>query len=149
MGCKIRRAGLGDLPDLITLFDAYRQFYGQPPNANAAERFLRERLRRDQSVILLARRETGEATGFTQLYPSFSSVSLAPVYVLNDLFVAPAARQSGVGGQLMTAARGFASCEGAVRLTLTTQVTNHAAQELYNKLGWQRDEAFHHYQLPL
>lgn len=149
MSCQIRRASLDDLPDLVVLFDAYRQFYRQPSNPNAAECFLRERLRREESVILLARQDTGEAAGFTQLYPSFSSVALAPVYVLNDLFVVPAARQSGVGGQLLTAARGFASREGALRLALSTEVTNHAAQRLYGKLGWQRDEAFLHYQLPL
>lgn len=32
--------------------------------------------------------DSGRAVGFVQLYPSFSSVSAAPIYLLNDLFAA-------------------------------------------------------------
>jgi GNAT superfamily N-acetyltransferase len=47
----------------------------------------------------------GEALGFTQLYPAFASLSLAPSWILNDLYVEPAARGRGVGEALMQAAR--------------------------------------------
>jgi GNAT superfamily N-acetyltransferase len=134
--------------DLVApLFDAYRQLYGQPPDLDGARRFLAERLRRGESV-LFAVVEHGRALGFTQLYPSFSSVSLKPIWILNDLFVAEDARRRGVGG-LLRAARDHAVTTGAARLALSTAVTNTKAQALYERDGWRRDTAFLHYEFEL
>lgn len=44
--------------------------------------------------------------------------------------VAPLARKQGVGGKLIAAAVGFAKAVGAVRLALSTAVTNSTAQAL-------------------
>jgi ribosomal protein S18 acetylase RimI-like enzyme len=130
------------------LFDAYRQFYGQPPDPEGARRFLAERLDRGQSVIY-AVVEGGRALGFTQLYPSFSSVSMRPIWILNDLFVAEDARRRGVGARLLRAARDHAMKTGAVRLALSMAVMNVGAQTLYERDGWRRDTAFLHYQYVL
>jgi ribosomal protein S18 acetylase RimI-like enzyme len=126
------------------LFDAYRQFYGQPPDLDGARRFLAERLARSESVIY-AVVEGERALGFTQLYPSFSSVPMRPIWILNELFVAEDARRRGVGARLLRAARDLAMKTGAVRLALSTAVTNAAAQALYERDGWRRDSAFFHY----
>jgi len=130
------------------LFDAYRQFYGQPPDLDGARRFLAERLGRAESVVY-AVVEGGRALGFTQLYPSFSSVSLRPIWILNDLFVAGDARRRGVGARLLQVARDHAMKAGAVRLALSTAVTNTEAQALYERNGWRRDTAFLHYEYVL
>jgi ribosomal protein S18 acetylase RimI-like enzyme len=130
------------------LFDAYRQFYEQPSDPDGARRFLAERLGRGESVIL-AVVEDGRALGFTQLYPSFSSVSMKPIWILNDLFVADEARRRGVGAVLLQAARDHARRTGAARLTLSTAVTNTPAQALYERDGWRRDTAFWHYEYEL
>jgi GNAT superfamily N-acetyltransferase len=135
--------------DLVApLFDAYRQFYGQPPDLDGARRFLAERLGRGESVIY-AVVEGGRALGFTQLYPSFSSVSMRPIWILNDLFVAEDARRRGVGVRLLRAARDHAMRTGAARLALSTAVTNTTAQALYERDGWRRDTAFLHYEYVL
>lgn len=130
------------------LFDAYRQFYGQPPDLDGARRFLAERLGRGESVIL-ALVEGGRALGFTQLYPSFSSVSMRQIWILNDLYVAEDARRRGVGVRLLRAARDHARQTGAVRLALSTAVTNTKAQALYERDGWRRDDEFFHYEYEL
>ena len=142
----VKRADLGDLDDLAPLFDGYRQFYGQRADLAAARAFLSERLRRDESVIFLASAD-GMALGFTQLYPSFSSVSLKRLWILNDLFVSPAARRGGVGRRLLERAREWAVETGAKGLTLTTALTNSAARSLYESCGWRLDDEFAHYQL--
>jgi hypothetical protein len=73
--------------DLIApLFDAYRQFYGQRADLEGGRQFLFERLQRGESVVF-AVIEAENTLGFTQLYPSFSSVSMKPIWILNDLFV--------------------------------------------------------------
>lgn len=135
----IRQAVLADLDVIAGLFDGYRQFYDQVSDLVAARNFLQARFEHGQSVVLLAESQ-GQAVGFTQLYPSFSSVSMARVFVLNDLFVAPTARRIGIGEALLTAAADHARQLGAVRLSLTTNVQNFPAQALYESMGWMRDQ---------
>ncbi len=60
----------------------------------------------------------------------------------NDLFVGEHGRRKGVGGQLMAVAVKHARDLGAIRLTLSTAVTNEAAQALYQEAGWVRDDKF-------
>jgi ribosomal protein S18 acetylase RimI-like enzyme len=138
---SIRLATLPDLPAVAALFDAYRQFYEQPADAALALRFIGERMRRQESVILLAQ-AAGSIVGFCQLYPGFCSVIAQPIYTLYDLYVAPEARQTGAGRALMLAAHEHARQHGFARLDLSTAKTNHAAQALYESLGWVRDEVF-------
>ena len=127
---------------IAPLFDAYRQFYEQAADADAALAFITARLERGESVILLARDAQGRALGFCQLYPSFCSVLAAPIYVLYDLFVAPLARRTGVGRALLLAAEAHARATGHARMDLTTARDNHQAQALYESLGWVRDGVF-------
>ena len=132
----------------MPLFDAYRRFYRQPSDLRHARSFLRARLDRKESVILLAL-DQSEAVGFTQLYPSFSSVSMARIFILNDLFVSPEARGKGVGSALLAAAADFGKQAGAVRLALTTETSNTVAQSVYERMGWVRDTTFYTYELTL
>ena len=145
---SIRQAGMDDLGTLIPLFDQYRQFYGRNSDPIACGRFLQARIERRESVILLPHQHD-ETVGFVQLYPSFSSVSMAPVFVLNDLFVATNARKRGVAGALLMAAGKHAESAKAARLSLVTGKTNLAAQSLYQRTGWKRDEVLLAYHLNL
>jgi GNAT superfamily N-acetyltransferase len=144
----VRLATVQDVEDVAPLFDDYRLFYGQAPNPDGVKRFLEERCTRSDSVILLAH-DGGRLVGFAQLYPSFSSTRIARTYILNDLFVQPSHRRSGVGRLVLQEAARHAREEGAVRLTLSTAHTNVPAQRLYESLGWQLDEQFRTYALPL
>lgn len=138
---SIRLAALPDLPAVAALFDAYRQFYEQPADPALALRFIDERMRNQESVILVA--QTAETiVGFCQLYPGFCSVIAQPIYTLYDLYVAPEARQTGAGRALMQAAHEHARQRGFARLDLSTAKTNHSAQALYESLGWVRDDVF-------
>jgi ribosomal protein S18 acetylase RimI-like enzyme len=143
----VRRATAADAALVAPLFDAYRQFYGLAADPALSQRFLAERLVRGESIVLLAQSPRGEATGFLQLYPTFSSLRAARVFVLYDLFVAAEARRHGVARALMRAAVEEARGAGAVALTLQTARTNRAAQRLYESLGWRRDEEFIEYGL--
>lgn len=148
MSATVRAATIADLDAVAPLFDAYRQFYGQPADPARARAFIGERLRHGDAVILLAQRG-GAVAGFTQLYPLFSSVRTGRIWQLNDLYVAPPARRHGVGRALLDAARDHAAASGALGLQLETQRSNAAAQRLYAALGWQRDDSSHVYTLTL
>lgn len=144
------RATLADLDVLATLFDGYRVFYGQSSDPVLARTFIEERLQCGESVIFIARDDgRREALGFTQLYPMFSSVSARRIWVLNDLFVTPAARKRGVARALMERARDFATEAGALRLILETAEDNRAAQALYESLGYVLETGERHYTLEL
>ena len=82
-----------------------------------------------------------------QLYPSFSSVSLRRLWILNDLFVAPSVRRGGVGRRLLERAREWAVETDAKGLILATAVANSTARALYESCGWRRDDEFQHYHL--
>ncbi|HWJ70261.1 MAG TPA: GNAT family N-acetyltransferase [Sphingobium sp.] len=146
---KVRPAALADLDGLARLFDAYRIFYAQPSDLAGARAFLGERMAHRQSVILLAQDEADNALGFAQLYPSFTSVAMQPILILNDLFVVPEARGQGVGRALLHAAADHGRAVGAARLTLKTAIDNLAAQRVYEANGWTRETQFLSYNLPL
>lgn len=138
----VRQAVLADLEALASLFDQYRRFQGQPGNLPAASAFLRDRFEHGESVLFIA--FDGETpVGFAQLYPSFSSVSLARVYILNDLYVAEAGRRRGVASALLAALEAYAWALGAARVTLNVARDNTSAQALYQSQGWSQDQQFH------
>src|SRR5437016_3416122 len=138
----VRQATVADLGLVVPLFDAYRQFYRQPPDPNLTRRFLLERFQHNESIIFIALKEADTAIGFTQLFPSFSSGSAARILILNDLFVVPEVRRNGAGKLLLRAAADFAKAIGAGRLTLSTEVTNQPARALYESAGWKLQTDF-------
>ncbi|MHB1246260.1 MAG: GNAT family N-acetyltransferase [Sulfuriferula sp.] len=116
--------------------------------ADAAHSFLAARFEHAESVIFMAL-DGLTPLEFTQLYPSFSSISLTRIFILNDLYVDARARRKGVASKLMSAAVEFARSQGAMRVSLSTATTNVTAQALYQSAGWKRDEQFLVYHLTL
>src|SRR5208282_5601308 len=109
---EIVTATPADVGEVAPLFDGYRQFYGKPPDMEAARRFLFARLSKSESVLFLARLEK-KSVGFVNLYPVFSSVNLTRQWILNDLFVVPQVRKRGVARALMERARQLAEATQA------------------------------------
>lgn len=144
----IRQATIDDLDLIVPLFDAYRQFYRLASDPEHARQFLLDRFRHQQSIMFLAF-AGNRAIGFIQLYPSFSSGAMARILILNDLFVSPERRRQGAGTALLDHAATYGRNIGAVRLVLSTELTNTAAQAVYEKAGWKRDTVFCTYQLAL
>jgi ribosomal protein S18 acetylase RimI-like enzyme len=145
----VRPAQAADLPRVAQLFDQYRQFYQQSPDLPLAQKFISDRFSKRESVILVASTAAPAIVGFTQLYATFCSVSAGPIYVLYDLFVEEPSRRLGAARALMTAACDYARRTGAIRLELSTAITNLKAQALYESLGWVRDVEFYRYSLAI
>ncbi|MFL5339314.1 MAG: GNAT family N-acetyltransferase [Gemmataceae bacterium] len=149
MNVSIIQAGVEHVLLVAPLFDRYRQFYRQPPDPAGTAAFLRERLSRQHSVVFVAVDAAAPAValGFVQLYPTFSSIRMKPVLILNDLYVAEEARRAGVARRLMNAALEHARATGAVRLELSTAKDNVSAKALYLDLGYEIDRDYDHLQL--
>lgn len=149
MAVKIRRAESSCVEKIAPLFDAYRGFYGQPSNLPESRDFLTERLSHNESTIFYAQDEFGEALGFVQLYPMFSSVSARRTWLLNDLYATDAARGRGVGTALLDVAKEFVISTGAKGILLETGRDNMGAQRLYEAQGYVRDTGYYTYYLNL
>ncbi len=141
---KVIRATKEHLSILVPLLDGYRVFYKQPSDTVAGKEFLEQRFDHNDSVIFLAINSNDQGVGFTQLYPSFSTVSMQRVYILNDLFVHADHRGQGIGERLMEHAKEFARSTQSKGLTLETAIDN-PAQHLYERLGWVKDSEVFHY----
>jgi GNAT superfamily N-acetyltransferase len=138
------QVGVDEVGAAAGLFVGYLDFYGRQATLDEAREFLLQRMTRNESVVLLARR-AGEWVGFTQVFPTFSSVAMAPVWVLNDLFVRPEARHGGVGRALVRAVVDRAAAAGAVRVTLSTAADNTLAQVLYESEGFTTGHPVRYY----
>jgi GNAT superfamily N-acetyltransferase len=134
--------------EIAELFDEYRIFYQQESDIEGALVFLNARFKNKDSVIFTANNDSG-LTGFAQLYPSYSSVSMKRIWILNDLFVREPYRRRNVARQLMQAAKNHAEATDAVRLAIATQTFNVPAQRLYESMGYVKDEEFFNYGLRL
>jgi ribosomal protein S18 acetylase RimI-like enzyme len=165
----VRPATDDDVDAVVDLFRQYLRFYEQEVPDAEARAYLAARRDAGDSVLLVAvlrpegsrpgaggpegsRPEAGkdapadgELVGFAQSYPTWSSVSLGRSWVLNDLFVSPAARGTGAGRALVRETCRRAKEAGAIRVSLATAWDNVAAQGLYESEGFVRDQHFHHY----
>jgi ribosomal protein S18 acetylase RimI-like enzyme len=144
----VRRAHADDLETLLPLVGAYRRFYGQVADPAGERRFMAKHLRDASSVVFFASNE-GRAAGFVQLFESWSTVRLAPVLILEDLFVDEAYRGRGIATQLINAALVFARESGAAAMFLETAMDNERAQAVYEREGWRREAEFFKYNAPL
>ena len=147
---RIVQATLEHLDLLTPLFIKYREFYGELPFPDSSRKFLETRLKRKESVIYLALADDEDKLlGFCQLYPSFSSLSLKRVWILNDIYVAEDARRQLVADNLMRTAKKMAKETHAVRLRVSTSSNNNVAQKTYESMGFREDSEFKNYVLPI
>ncbi|MHC8329140.1 GNAT family N-acetyltransferase [Pseudomonas sp. LB3P93] len=147
---RIIQATLEHLDLLTPLFVKYREFYGSLAYPDSSRAFLEKRLRRKESVIYLALADGDDKLmGFCQLYPSFSSLSLKRVWILNDIYVAEDARRQLVADNLMRTAKKMAKETNAVRMRVSTSSDNKIAQKTYESIGFKEDTEFKNYVLPI
>ena len=131
-----------DLEALLPLMRAYCDFYEVAPSDEGLLALSRTLIADPlgEGVQLLARSGDGEAIGFVTIFWSWSTLSAARIGVMNDLFVAPAARGSGVAGALIEACRVQCRERGAKSLQWQTALDNERAQKVYDRVGGRRSQ---------
>jgi ribosomal protein S18 acetylase RimI-like enzyme len=151
---SVQRASARDVFEVVRLFNAYRDFYGEPPDESRALTFIRDRIAlacaqlpgqysvAQYFLAWITTTRGREAVGFMHLMPSMNTLAMRPIWFLEDLYVEPSARRKGVAAALVEHAEEFARKTGAERLTLATAHDNAAAQNVYRKHGYVREERF-------
>lgn len=146
---EILKVTAAEVDLVVPLFDKYRMTYDQPSDLDVARSFLEDRIANKESVVFLAKNEQGEGIGFTQLYPSFSSVSAVRTWILNDLYVVDELRGQGIARKILNAARDYAMSTEAKGIGLETSKDNLSTQRLYWSLGYERQTEYRRYFLSL
>ncbi len=131
------------IPILIPLLNKYRIFYGQNSDEPGAGRFLEARIKNKDSTIFIAF-YNGSPAGFTQLYSTFSTVNLKPLFILNDLYVYNEFRKKGIGEELLNSAKNYCILLDYKGLALETAI-NNPTQKLYKRLGWKKNTSSLYY----
>jgi GNAT superfamily N-acetyltransferase len=139
---SIDRVAGSDLDDLLPLMRAYCDFYeSSPPDEDllALSRALIEQPERE-GIQLVARDRDGRAAGFATVYWSWSTTTACRIAVMNDLFVVPDARGTGLAARLIEACRGESARRGARKLTWQTAPDNLRARAVYERVGATREQ---------
>jgi len=136
------------LQDTVSLFEKYRSFYNMPDDLEKAKQFIAERLSKHDSLIFLAFKKS-TAVGFMQIYPSFSSVAMRSIWILNDLFIDESFRRSGCADSMMKYLEKQASMNSIFSIKLSTAVNNYSAKALYDSLGYTLVKDFDNYSKPI
>ena len=110
-----------------------------------AVRFLTDRFINNESIIFVAVKADSIITGFTQLYPLFSSTRLKRLWLLNDLFVQAESRNKGISKLLIDAAKNWCYKTNACGLILETSKTNEIGNKLYPSTGFEIDKDHNYY----
>ena len=138
---EIFRVAEQDLAELLPLMRGYCDFYEVTPSDDellALSRALIADPERD-GVQLLAR-DGAEALGFATIYWSWATTIASRIGVMNDLYVAPAARGTGAAELLIHACVEECRRHGAAELTWQTAPDNERAQRVYDRIGATRSQ---------
>ncbi|WP_444901448.1 GNAT family N-acetyltransferase [Microbulbifer sp. SSSA007] len=146
---KIIQCDESYVSDLASIFDEYRVFCGYTSDLVRTEKFLGKLLSSKASALFIAvDLKAAGIMGFVNLYPSYSSLALSRLWILNDLGVSSRFRGRGVSKQLIQTAINFAKETKAIRIELKTEIGNSRARRLYHSLGFEIDHDNVYYRVP-
>jgi GNAT superfamily N-acetyltransferase len=144
---EIVRVRAERVEQLLPLMHAYCEFYEASPPASAL-RAMADALLDDPEhagIQLLARAGEHTALGFATLLWTFSTLNAGPIGLMNDLYVAPAARGQGIGAALIDACAAECAQRGVSGLEWYTAPSNARAQSVYDGTGASRSEWVNYY----
>jgi GNAT superfamily N-acetyltransferase len=130
----------GDLPDLLPLMRGYCDFYETDPGDDDLLALSRALIADPEleGLQLIARGEDGTALGFATIFWTWSTTRACRIGVMNDLFVAPEGRGSGLADALIAECVERCRRRGARKLEWRTALDNERAQAVYDRVGGRR-----------
>ena len=136
MTLAIRPAVLTDLPLIAALIRALAEYEKLAHEVRFDEAVLGEKLfgSRPYAEVIIGEVD-GAAQGFALFFHNFSTFEGLPGIYLEDLFVQPAARGSGLGKALLARLAALAVERGCARLEWSVLDWNEPAIGFYRKLG--------------
>jgi len=137
------------MDQFVTVVDEYRNFCGFNVSPEATKAFFETLHKEKKATTFIAVSKEDDVMGFVNLYPSYSTLSLRKIWILNDLGVSSKYRRLGVAQALIKKSIEFAKASDAIRIELKTEKTNCNAQTLYSQMGFQADQNNIYYRVPV
>ncbi|TWG91191.1 L-amino acid N-acyltransferase YncA [Nocardioides sp. J9] len=132
----IRAAEPRDVPDVLRLVRALAEYEREPDAVETTEEDLHRWVFGDDPVAsVLVAESAGEVVGMALWFRTFSTWTGTPGLYLEDLFVDPAARGSGLGKALLAALARIAVHRGYRRVEWAVLDWNTPSIEFYEALG--------------
>jgi GNAT superfamily N-acetyltransferase len=124
---------------LLPMIAEYQRFYEvEEIDEERNREFFARFIAPSENGMLLGAWHNDELLGYACLYWHFTSLVPAETVLMNDLFVAKAARSQGIGRALIEASANVARQRGAHHLEWATAPDNATAQRLYDSTGAER-----------
>jgi GNAT superfamily N-acetyltransferase len=134
MTVTIRKIEARDEARWRELWDSYCRFYEREPSEPLTRHTWSRIMNPDSPVhAIIAERAGGGVIGIANYVIHESTLSLAPVCYLQDLFVDPDYRAGGTGKQLIDWLLAATVTQGWSRLYWHTKENNYRARGLYDK----------------
>jgi GNAT superfamily N-acetyltransferase len=147
-GPTVRPARPADGPELLDLIDALADYEKLPrPDAAARERLLRDGFGPAPRFQLLIGERDGVPAGYALFFETYSSFLARPTLYLEDLFVHPDHRKSGLGLALFTAVAREAARRECGRMEWAVLDWNQLAIDFYERLGAAAMNEWHTFRL--
>ncbi len=136
MTISTREATVADMPLIATLIRGLAEYEGLSHAVRMDEAVLERHLfgPRPMAEVLIGELN-GMPSGFALFFHNFSSFEGHPGVWLEDLFVAPAARRSGLGRKLLGEVARIAVERGCARMEWSVLDWNMMAINFYRSLG--------------
>ena len=137
--CSVRFVTPEDYNQWLPLWEGYNAFYGRTGPTALSPEITRMTWSRFfdayEPMHALVAESGGQLLGLTHYLFHRSTISIAPVCYLQDLFAAESARGKGIGRALINSVYDQAKLAGANRVYWQTHETNHTAMQLYDKVA--------------
>ena len=134
----IETVGTADVPELMPMLRAYCDFYRVDPSDERLGALATALIDNPAEGLQLIARDKGTPLGFATIYWTWQTLYAARVGVLNDLFVTPASRGTGIGRALIERCLELCRERGAEKLVWETAPDNTTAQRLYDGIGAEK-----------
>lgn len=137
-----------DHDDWLALWWGYLDFYEADLPTVQTELTFSRILDPDGAIHgAIARNEQGNAIGFVHWLTHAATWSVGPYCYLEDLFVHPDARRTGMGEALIEHVRQWAQQNECAKVYWLTQDHNHTARRLYDRVA--TPTGFIHYEIAI
>ncbi len=136
MKCDVRRAVVEDIPVVLGLLRELAAFEGKLDRVEANEALLAEYGFGPRACMeMLLGSVDGRAVTYAIFFPHFGSFRARPWLYLEDLYVQPSARGTGVGRAMMSALARIVAERSWAGMTWGVLDWNAAAFRFYEELG--------------
>ena len=123
----------------IELMKKYFEFYERKiPPYDSLNRHITRFFENQEFGIQFIACDGDLPAGFATLYFTYSTMSLIPISIMNDLYVEPNYRGKGVADSLFDKCIEYSKSRGIHKMEWVTATDNYRAQKFYDRKGGEK-----------